>query len=168
MAVVGVTMFRYLYGHDEIVAQFVAQLIPHCRRGFGPAAKTIGVLNEQGHLIAGMVYHNYDPEAEIIEMSGAAITPRWLTRGMVARMHQYPFLQCGCQMVAMRVPSDNERLLRQLAVYGYAFTLVRRLFGRDRDGVIATLTDEDWAENKFNKRYKHHVEDAPSYTEEAA
>ena len=24
-------MLRYIYGQDEIVARFVAQLIPHCR-----------------------------------------------------------------------------------------------------------------------------------------
>ena len=150
-------MLEYVYGYDEIVARFVAQLIPHCRRGFGPC-KTIGAIDEQGRLIAGLVYHNYDPEAEIIEMSGAAVTPRWLTRGMIARMHQYPFHQCGCQMVAMRIPASNERLLRQLAVYDYCFVMVPRLFGRNRDGVIATLTSEDWAANRFNQRLQHHVE----------
>jgi RimJ/RimL family protein N-acetyltransferase len=162
---------RYVYGYDTLVAQFVAEMIPHCRRGFGPCA-AIGAIDEQGRLIAGLVYHNYDPEAQLIEMSGAAITPRWLTRGMIARMHQYPFHQCGCQMVAMRIPADNERLLRQLAVYGYNFVLFPRLFGRERDGVIATLTSEDWAANRFNKRFNHHIDDrliyAAEYTEEAA
>lgn len=161
-------MLRYVYGYDTLVSQFVASLIPHCRRGFGPNAKTIGVIDEQDRLIAGLVYHNYDPEAEIIEISGAATTARWLSRGMVARMHQYPFHQCGCQMVAMRIPADNERLLRQLAVYDYVFTKVGRLFGRERDGVLATLTFEDWAANRFNKRLKHHIDDALIYAEEAA
>ena len=158
---------RYVYGYDALISQFVASLIPHCRRGFGEC-RTIGVIDEQDRLIAGMVYHNYDPEAEIIEMSGAATTAHWLQRGMVGRMHQYPFHQCGCQMVAMRIPAENERLLRQLAVYGYNFMLFPRLFGRERDGVIATLTVEDWAENKFNKRLKHHLVDAPIDVEEAA
>ena len=156
---------RYVYGYDALVAQFVAQLIPHCRRGFG-LCRAIGVVDEADRLIAGVVYHNYDPEAEMIEISGAATTARWLSRGMVARMHQYPFHQCGVQMVAMRIPADNERLLRQLAVYGYGFVLQPRLFGRDRDGVIATLTDDDWASNKFNKRFGHHIRDVPIYTDE--
>jgi hypothetical protein len=159
-------MFNYLYGHDEIVANFVASLIPHCRRGFGPEARTIGVLNEKNHLIAGLVYHNYDPEAEIIELSGASINPRWLTRQTIARMYQYPFLQCGCQMMIQRTPIENERLLRQLAVYDYTFIKIPRMFGRGKDGVLCTITYEDWANNRFNKRFKHHLLDAVK--EEAA
>ena len=159
-------MLGYVYGHDETVAQFVAQLIPHCRRGFGANAKAIGVIDEDGKLIAGLVYHNYDPEAGIIEVSGASTTARWLTRGTIARFYQYPFLQCGCQMVIQRTPADDTRLLRQLAAYDYTFIKIPRLFGRDRDGVVCCLTYEDWADNRFNKRFGHHLVDA--HLEEAA
>ncbi|HEX3412884.1 MAG TPA: hypothetical protein VHT00_14285 [Stellaceae bacterium] len=160
-------MLDYLYGHDETVAHFVATLIPHCRRGFAPTAKAIGVLDQDGLLIAGIVYHNYDPEAELIEISGAALPGRqWLTRGTLARMFQYPFHQCGCQMVVQRTPADDERLLYVLSRYGYGLITIPRLFGRDRDGVVCLLTREAWENNKFNKRLKHHLE--PAQIEEAA
>ena len=55
-------MLDYVYNYDELVARFVAMLIPHCRRGFG-RCKTVGVIDDAGQLIAGLVYHNYDPEA---------------------------------------------------------------------------------------------------------
>lgn len=151
-------MLRYIYGHDDAVAFFVAQLIPHCRaRGFG-RCKAIGVINERDELIAGIVYHNFDPDAGIIEISGAAIPrSRWLTRGTIARMYQYPFLQCGCQMIVQRTPADSEQLLRQLAAYDYMFVKVPRMFGRERDGVLCLLTREAWEGNRFNKRFAHHV-----------
>ena len=150
-------MLDYVYGHDETVADFVAMLIPHCReRGFG-ACKTIGVVDEEGTLIGGVVYHNYDPEAGVIEISGGAINPRWLTRRTIAQMYQYPFLQLGVQMIVQRTPADNERLLRQLAAYDYMFVKVPRMFGRDRDGVLCMLTVEDWEKNRFNKRLGHHL-----------
>src|SRR4029077_681729 len=102
----------------------------------------IGII-EDSKLIAGLVYYNYDPEAEIIEIAGAALPHKhWLTRGTLARMYQYPFLQCDCQMVVQRTPADDERLLWMLARYDYAFVRVPRLFGRDRDGVICYLTRE--------------------------
>jgi RimJ/RimL family protein N-acetyltransferase len=152
-------MLDYVYGHDEAVAQFVASLIPHCHRGFGPNAKAIGVIDNEGYLIAGIVYHNWDPEAGIIELSGAALPGTyWLTRETLARMYQYPFHQCGCQMVVQRTPSDDVRLLGILAAYGFSFVTIPRLFGRDRDGVICSLTREAWESNKFNRRLKHHVE----------
>jgi hypothetical protein len=164
-------MLDYVYGQDEVVADFVAQLIPHCRaRGFG-LCKAIGVIEianapdtelhegyaPLGSLIGGVVYHNYDPEAGAIEISGAAITPRWLTRRTLAHMYQYPFLQLGVQMIVQRTPADNERLLRQLAAFDYMFVKVPRMFGRDRDGVLCLLTIEDWQSNRFNKRFGHHL-----------
>jgi hypothetical protein len=151
-------MLDYVYGHDQIVAEFVAELIPHCRRGFGPHCKAIGVIDRTGRLLAGIVYYNYDPEAEIIEIAGAAM-PKvpWLTRDTLRVMYQYPFLQCHCQMVVQRTPADDERLLGMLAAYGYSFVTVPRLFGRERDGVICSLTYEDWINNRFNKRLKHHL-----------
>jgi len=145
-------MLDYVYGYDALVADFVAQLIPHCRRGFGPNAKAIGIIDD-GNLIAGLVYHNYDPEAEIIEISGAALPGKyWMTRRTIAQMYGYPFLQIGCQMVVNRVRADDERQLSMLARYGYAFHKVHRMYGRDSDGVLCTLTYEDWMSNRFNKR----------------
>jgi|SRR5262245_14803211 len=152
-------MLHYVYRQDEVVAQFVAQLIPHCReRGFG-RCKAIGVLDDDGRLLGGVVYHNWDPEAGVIEISGGATTPRWLTRETIARMYRYPFLEVGVQMIVQRTPADDERLLRQLAVYGYMFVRVPRMFGRDRDGVLCLLTREAWEGNRFNKRFKHHLDD---------
>jgi hypothetical protein len=148
---------RYVYDHHEIVGNFVAQLIPHVGGTFGPAAKAIGVIDEEGKLIAGLVYTNYDPLSGTMEINGAAVNRRWLTRGTIARMYQYPFVQCGCQMVFQRTPADNEYLLGMLASYDYTFLPVPRMFGRNRDGVLCTLTIEDWANNRFNKRLKHHL-----------
>ena len=151
-------MLEYLYGHNEAVAQFAAQLIPAFRgRGFERNARAIGVLKD-GVLIAGVVYHNYDPVAEIIEISGAALPGHyWLTRDTIRRQYQYPFLQLGCQMVFQRNSARDERLLGMLAAYDYTLIRVPRMLGRDHDGVIATLTYEDWCNNRFNKRLKHHL-----------
>jgi RimJ/RimL family protein N-acetyltransferase len=161
---------RYLYGHNEAVAHFVAQLIPRCReRGFPPTARGIGVLDEEGVLIAGIVYHNWEPEAEIIEISGAALPGKqWLSRETIRRMYQYPFHQLGCQMVFQRNSANDERLLGMLACYGYALIRIPRMLGRDHDGVIATLTVEDWAGNRFNRRLKHHVIEMAPILEAAA
>lgn len=159
-------MLRYVYGHDAAVCEFVASLIPHVgARGFPIEAKAIGVIDEQGKLIAGLVYHNYDPEAGVIEISGAATSKRWLTRGTIARMYQYPFITCGCQMIYQRTPADNEYLLGMLAAYDYTFIKVPRMLGRDKDGVICTLTIEDWQNNRFNRRLRHH--EAPRMMEAA-
>jgi len=162
-------MLDYVYGHDLVVGKFVAELIPHCGgRDFGPAARTIAMIDEHGGLIAGLVYHNYDPEAGLIEISGACLPgANWLVRETIRRMYQYPFHVCNCQMVVQRTPASDERLLRQLAAYDYMFVKVPRMFGRGKDGVLCLLTVEAWAANRFNKRFKHHLTD-DALLEEAA
>jgi len=151
----------YVYGYDEIVSDFVAQMIPACQqRGF-KNCKTIGIISDVS-LVAGLVYHNYNPDAGVIEISSAAIPgSRWMTRETVKRMYQYPFLQLGCQMVYMHTSERNDRVLRILSALGHTFVRVPRMLGRDEDSVICTLTREAWQQNKMCRRFKHHLEQMP-------
>jgi RimJ/RimL family protein N-acetyltransferase len=144
---------KYLFGQHEIVADFVAWMIPHVReRGFGNC-RAIGIVDDDDELIAGLVYHHLSIEAQLMEISGAALPGKqWATRETLRIMHEYPFLQCGCQMVVMKVLASDERLLRMLAMLGYRFITLPRLFGRERDGVYCYLTYENWCANKIAKR----------------
>lgn len=144
-------MIDFVYNHDEEIAQFIAQLTPPVSGGFG-RCKTIGVVDEEGKLLAGMVYFNYDPVAEIIEMGIASISPRWFSRTTFRRMFEYPFVECGCQMLYCRVRADNEWLLSQLARIGFSLTMVPRMYGRGEDGVLCTYTDDQWLDCKFSER----------------
>jgi hypothetical protein len=144
-------MLQYVYGHDDTVAQFVAQLIPSCaERGFGKC-RAIGVV-EGGLLIAGLVYHHWNPDAGTIEISGAALPGHyWMTRETLKHMYGYPFIVCGCQMVINCVPADDERQLYMMSRFGYSLIPVPRMLGHDKDGVLGLLTIEDWQDNKFNR-----------------
>lgn len=145
-------MLDYVYGQDQIVADFVASRIPHCSRGFGKC-KAIGIINAEGMLIAGMVYNNWNPDTGVIEMSGASLPGQyWLTRETLRRIYRYPFEQCHCQMVIMQVAAEDTTLLGVLNALGYELRTIPRLFGRDRDAVVCTLTYEDWIANKITRR----------------
>src|SRR5215831_503277 len=144
---------RYVTGHDEEIAAFAAQLIPlHSLRGTGPF-KAIGIIDDQGDLIAAVLYHNWVPEAGTIELGIAALPRRnWMTRETLRVVFGYPFEQLGCQMILHHIPADNEPVLRQLAAGGYMLIRVPRLYGRDQDGVLALLTRETWSTSKFIRR----------------
>ena len=143
-------MIRFVYGKDDEVGDFVARLTG-MPRGVVAGGKAIGVVKGD-ELIGGVVYHHWSPEAGTIVMSGASASARWLTRPVLKRIFDYPFVECGCQMVVMQVAESDFRLQRQLAVIGFAFVKIARLYGRGKDGVIATLTAEDWHESRFNRR----------------
>ena len=87
-------MHQYIFGQDEVVAQFVAQLIPECReRGFGKC-RAIGIADAEGNLLGGLVYRNWCPEVGTIEISGAAVPgTNWLSRRTIQIMYDYPFYQ---------------------------------------------------------------------------
>ncbi len=140
-------MIDLLYGHSQTVADWVARQIPGCERGFlNPVA--LGVVDD-GKLIGGTVFHNWAPEAGVIEMSSAGTSPRWLHPRMLRAIFAYAFDQIGCQMVVMRVSERNERMVRIANRFGFAGVLIPRLRGRDEAEWIFSLTDDQWRQHSF-------------------
>ena len=146
-------MLRYVYDQSETVATAVAKMIPHLHGRPFSKCRSIGVIDEQGRMIAGLVYHNWLPEAGVIDLSVAALPKSgWFSRETVWRMYAYPFLDAGVQMVSHLVPADATHSLRQLATLGCMLIEIPRIFGRERDGVLALLTREAWENSKFHQR----------------
>jgi RimJ/RimL family protein N-acetyltransferase len=139
---------KLLWGHSDDVEAFVAKLIPRCAEGFGPC-NAVGIINEDGLLVAGWVWHGWDVPAQTIEFSGAALTPKWMTRQILHELFSYAFDALGCQMIMTRNSAHNKRLHRQLSAYGFTRHDVPRLFGREEDGVVWFLTDDDWRASRF-------------------
>ena len=144
-------MIDFVYNHDAEVTHFIRQVSPTGGDGFG-RCKTIGVIDSEGRLIAGLVYFHFDPNAETIEFGAAATTPRWFNRAVYRRMFEYPFIECGCQMLYGRVRADNEHLLSLLARVNFNLTMVPRMYGRSEDGVLCTITDDQWLDGRIAKR----------------
>jgi RimJ/RimL family protein N-acetyltransferase len=142
---------RLLFDHSEEVAQFVADMTPGCETGFGNC-KAIGVLDADGALVAGMVFHDWQPGPGLIQISSASKTPRWLTANVRHMMFSYPFDQIGCQMVVLLVSATNERMVRIAKAFGFTPNLIKRMRGRDEDGFVFTLTDDDWRSSRFTRK----------------
>jgi RimJ/RimL family protein N-acetyltransferase len=139
---------RLLFGHSDAVERFVASLIPRCADGFGPC-QAIGVIDNEGKLLAGWVWHGWDPSAETMEFSGASLTPHWMTQEILHKLFAYAFDEVGCQMIMTRNSAGNKRLHRQLKSFGFTRYDVPRLFGRKEDGVFWTMTDIEWHASPF-------------------
>lgn len=102
---------------NKAIAGFVAAHIDGCERGFADFT-TLGVM-EEGRLLAGVVYHNYSPEAGVIELSAAATSKRWLTRPVLKAMFGYPFDEIGCQMAVLRVSEENRGMAEIARRFGF-------------------------------------------------
>jgi hypothetical protein len=130
------------------LARLVADRIwPGSGRDFGNCqciAVTFG-----NALAAGLVYHNYEPDAEVIEISGASWVRGWLTRSVLKAMYGYPFVDCGCQAVVQRVSDDDRAQHRMLKAFGAERYRIPRLRGRDKAENIYVTTRETWETNSF-------------------
>lgn len=100
-------------------------------------------------LLAVMAWNNWDPSADTLELSGGAVSRRWLTKTVLNAMFAYPFNEVGCQMVVARVSERNTPLLRQLKSIGFDQVTIPHLRGRDEAEVICTMTHEQWQNSKF-------------------
>jgi hypothetical protein len=153
---------RYVYGQDKLVADFVIRL----KLAIGAPGvdfdlnkiRTVGIIDANNELIAGLIFYNFSPETGWIELSLEALPKsRWLTRTTLAVMFQYPFLQCGSQMLVTKTSMKHQHVLRMLAALNFTFITIPRLYGRNRDGVLCMLSDDAWKASKTCRRFKHHL-----------
>lgn len=102
-------------------------------------------------LVAGTLYHNWQPETGVIELTSASLEKRWLTRPVINAMFELPFQRLGCQMVVLRVSEDNDNMLGIARSFGFGEYFIPRLGGRDEGIFIFTLTDDQWSSSKFRE-----------------
>lgn len=135
---------------NQMVADFVSCHIEGCERGFS-AFTTMGVIDNDT-LVAGVVFHNYAPEAGVIELSAASTSRRWLTRPVLKAMFGYPLDEIGCQMLLLRVSENNTGMIAIARRFGFDSYRIPRLRGRDEAEIIFTLTDTDWRTHAVNQK----------------
>jgi RimJ/RimL family protein N-acetyltransferase len=133
-------------GRDAVVA-FVARLAG-CRPDFGNC-QTMAVLDKDGRLVAGLVFHNYSPEYGVIEVSAAATTPKWATRQVLNEALGYVFAHC--QMAVARIAEDNQPARRLWKALGATEIILPRMRGRGASEAVLLLTDDAWAQSKLKR-----------------
>lgn len=117
-------------------------------RGFGEC-QTACVVNGENHVVAGLIFHNYDPDSGVMEVSAAATSPLWPQRSVLKEAFGYIFDRAGCQMAVARCEQSNDRVRRLWKGFGAREHIIPRLRGRDAAEAILTLTDDAWSASKF-------------------
>lgn len=108
---------------------------------------------DNGQLIAGVLYNNYQPDTGVIELHASAIDKRWLTRPILRAVFALPFDQLGCQLCVLRVSEKNETMLRIARSVGFKEVLIPRLRGRNEGEYIMTLADDEWRRGRFYRMH---------------
>lgn len=142
-------MTTQILNQPDVVSKFVASLIHGCERGFSNAT-AIGFARDE-RLVSGVVYHNWQPEAGVIELSAASVTRDWLDKSTLNAIFSYPFDQLKCQMCVARISEHNTRTRRIWRALGATEYKIPRLRGPSEAEIISTLTRETWKSGRFSK-----------------
>lgn len=103
-------------------------------------------------LVGGTVFHNWNPDSSVLELSSFYNDPRWLTKRVVNCMFFFPFTLMSCQCVVLRVAESNKRMQRIAKRFGFSEYFIPRLRSRDEGEFIYTLTDDAWESHPLRDR----------------
>lgn len=134
-----------IWDQPAIVAAWVARAIG--MNGFhGGPILACGVTGDDGALLAGVVYHDFYPEHGDIQVSMAAVSPRWCTRANVRAILRAAYAANRCDRITACIDADNIRALKILTGLGFVIE-GRRLRARHRttDELILGLYREQAA-----------------------
>ncbi len=131
-------MSALLFGHDSVVAEWVAKQA-HSKPPVAPFT-AFGFVDRTGHLTGGCVFTGYNGDCVELSLAGRAAA----TRSGWAAITSYVFGQLGCSRLQMHTNRRNKRTLRMLAGrLGVRYEGVsRRYFGKD-DGIVYSMTIDD-------------------------
>lgn len=105
-----------VFGKDDEVAAWVGNQLFKDAEAFKPC-KAIGI-EENGELIAGVVYNKYEPNL-LIEMSIASIDKRWATRHNLNALFRYPFIQLNLKRVQALCSANDKGVQMFLKRLGF-------------------------------------------------
>jgi RimJ/RimL family protein N-acetyltransferase len=117
-------------------------------RDFGPM-QALAII-EDGALIGGVIVHNWNTEAETVEVSGIAIRPRYFRRA-AQEVYDYVFHEMGCQAAILRIDAKNSPARRLVAALGAKEYIIPRMRGRAASEALNIITSEAWQQSRMNR-----------------
>lgn len=139
---------RVLWGADKDAMDFVAKRMPPL---FGDSIRYAGeyraaaVINEQGEMVAGVVFNDYHPNFRTIMVHLAADTPRWATHRIIGEILGWAFVRSGINKVWGVTPAHLTRVLRFNAGIGFVREAVLRdQYGEGRHAVVTGMLAKEY------------------------
>ena len=139
-------MSALLFGHDELVAEWVSKQ-PY-GKPFHPPFTAFGVMAPDGSLRGGFVFTTYTGSSVNLSLAGRGVAQRSNWRAVL----HYVFEQMGCSRMECHTAASNKIVRRNLPQLGFKFEgVARRLYGKE-DGLCFSLTVDDL--DGFRRRWR--------------
>ena len=106
------------------------------------AFNAVGVEDEEGNLIGGVIFDNFNPGASCT-MYCAGTEPNWCSRRLLKFCFEYVFKVAGCKVIINTVSADNEKSIKFTKHVGFTEIARIRDGAGDCDLVALTLHRDD-------------------------
>ena len=136
---------------NSLFCDFAAKIIFNAANDFGPCG-SMGIFKGQ-KLIAAIVFHGWQPQFGVMEISAGAISPSWLCKRSIREIMSVCFDQHGCQQIVSRMATDNDRAIKIYEFLGFQKVLLPNMRGSGKHEWLMTLTKDKWANHKFYEVY---------------
>ena len=130
---------------------YAGQLIYGKPNDFGPSG-TLGIYNNS-KLLGVVVFHGWQPDYGVIEISGAASSPAWLCKRSIREIMHICFEQHQCQQIVSRMATDNERAIKIYKFLGFESVLLPNMRGKEKHEWLMVLTKDQWKTHRLNKDF---------------
>jgi RimJ/RimL family protein N-acetyltransferase len=118
--------------------------------GFNGAFNSWGVVHND-ELIAGVVYHDWNPQLGTICIQMASTNAHWASRRVIEKLGNYAFIDLKCQRITALINSGNTAALRAAEFVGFKREAVLERGALDQDIIVLRLFIEEWTAGKFYK-----------------
>ena len=140
-----------IYDHQDETKQFVEKGLWDNKLKFGECT-TIGFANHKKGLIAGIVYHNYQPQNQVIEISAYSSQRKWLTKKYLQTIFGYPFTQLNIRLIVARCDQNNQRVRKIWKTFGAKEAILPEMRGKNIDEIVLLLKKNQWNNSKFMRK----------------
>lgn len=137
-----------VFGQDAQITAWAAERIPHVD-SFGDKAVAIGIAGADGMPAGAVIYHEY--RGNDIQMSCAAASRRWLSRGVLRALFFYPFEQLKVERVTAFAPAQNQSTRHFLEGIGFKMEGIMRRGFKNDDCVLYGMLKHECKWLKGNK-----------------
>jgi len=138
-----------VYDHQQAIQRFVENGLWQGRRHFDNCY-CLGFANATEGLVAGMVYHNYDPDTGVVELSAFSSRRDWTNRERVHRVFDLPFSTWGVRLLVARMSEHNHRARGVFSRLGAREYVLADLRAPGEAEALAVLCRGQWQQSKFN------------------
>lgn len=133
----------------EWLERWLQARIPALAAG-GIGAAQYAVAWHGNSVVAVWAFHQYDQIASTLQLTGAADSPRWATRGNIATLMAYPFERAGVNKLWTWTAATNQRALRINTGLGlHEQARIPDQCGPGIAAVICGMTRAEWQRSKW-------------------